>query len=153
LSRLQTEISAQTNNFNEVLVSQKRIGDIQAKLQSLQKLSTGRFLQGNLLNALQQATVDNVRLVRIRISQSYAPVDKAVAEKIVLNLAAYDYSANPGDQINKFKEAIANQPYFKSILSRTNGVELASVSQIQTDSNGKSYEEFNLNCNFSDHIR
>jgi len=153
LSRLQTQIALQTNKFNEVLLSNKSIEEAQSKLQALQKLSASRFLQGILLNALQKVAVDNVQLVRVRLSQSFVPSDKNILEKTVLILDARDFSANPGDQMNKFKEAIANQPYFKSALSITNSVQLAAISQVQTDGSGKPYEQFTLNCNFPDQIR
>ena len=35
-----------------------------------------------------------------------------------MHLDARDFSANPGDQVNKFKEAIAKQAYFQAMLDQ-----------------------------------
>ena len=51
--------------------TRKKSDAIQAKLTALQKLQAARFLQGNLLNALQHATVDGVQLTRLRVDQTY----------------------------------------------------------------------------------
>ncbi|MEI9865818.1 MAG: hypothetical protein WDN00_14935 [Limisphaerales bacterium] len=39
-------------------------------------------------------------------------------KKIVVTLDARDISPSPGDQVNKFKEVVASQDYFKSIISK-----------------------------------
>jgi len=78
--------------------------------------------------------MDGVQLVRIRLSQAYTltpatpkqtvngrvvPGSPATtSEKIVLALDAKDASANPGDAVDKFKENIARQAYFKTMLTR-----------------------------------
>jgi hypothetical protein len=69
-----------------------------------------------------------------------------VTEKIVLDLDARDVSASPGDQVNKFKESLANLDYFQTILNKTNGVQLASLSPLQTGPDGKAFELFTLEC-------
>ena len=107
----------------------KKIAAIQLKLTALQKLQAARFLQGNLLDALQHATVEGVQLTRLRVDQSYFLTegtepqtngDRVIAgrpanvkERIIAHLDARDSSANPGDQVNKFKEVIAKQAYFR----------------------------------------
>ena len=55
-------INAKTNAYQRVVSDQKKVDAIQAKLTALQKLQAARFLQGNLLNALQHATVNDVQL-------------------------------------------------------------------------------------------
>jgi hypothetical protein len=118
------------------------------------------------LNALQLATMDGVQLVRIRSSQTYEttpavakktdngrviPARPGTAtEKIVLAIDAKDSSANPGDAIDKFKERIASQTYFKTMLNPTNGVKLISTSSPQTGADGRPYVLFNLECYFSE---
>ena len=98
--------------------------------------------------------------MRVRMDQSYssepAVANKtnnnhvilghpaATTEKIVVSLDARDISASPGDQVNKFKEALASQPYFKDILSKTNGVQLTSLSPPQNGPDGKPYVLFTL---------
>jgi len=36
-------------------------------------MTNSRFLEGNLLNALQQVNVDGVRLMRLKVDQDYFP--------------------------------------------------------------------------------
>jgi hypothetical protein len=161
---VQVAINSKTNAYQHVVSDQKKIGIIQAKLTALQKLQASRFLQGNLLDALQHATVDNVQLTRLRVDQSYFLTDGTdpqtngdtvipgrpgtVKERIVVHLDARDFSPNPGDQVNNFRAAIAKQPYFQAMLSKTNGVQLANPpSPTQTDSS-RPYVTFTLDCHF-----
>ena len=139
------------------------------KLAALQKLSQSRFLQGNLLNALQQTAVDGVQLLRLHVDQTYfttegtAPKTNGtrvrpgqpgtVTEKIVVSLDARDYSSNPGDQVKKFKEAISQQPYFQAALNKTNGVRLANLSPPQVGTDGKLSVMFTLQCFYPDQTR
>jgi hypothetical protein len=132
----------------------------------LQRLTDARFLQGNCLNALQLATLDNVQLVRMRLAQTYvntpAVANKtdngrvilghaaSATEKIVLALDAKDFSASPGDAVDKFKERIANQTYFTAMLNPTNGVKLVSLSSPQNGADARPFVLFNLECNFSE---
>ena len=165
LSKVQAEIMSRTNEYQTVLVSQKKVASINEKLTALQQLNTARFLHGNYLNALQLATMDGVQLMRIRLNQTYdvtpAVPSKTVnghvvlgnsgmsTEKIVLVLDAKDFSANPGDAVNKFKERIASQAYFKTALNPTNGVKLISLSSPQSG-DSRSYVLFNLECYYNE---
>ena len=157
----QMEIASKTNAFQRVEMEQRQVGQAKFKLAALQKLQGARFLQGSLLNALQQATVEGVQLTRLRLDQSYSTMAASdgntnsdrIREKIVLHLSAKDSSANPGDQVNKFQTIIAKQPYFEAILSKTNAIQLAGPpSALQTDA-AKPYVTFMLDCYFPDHIR
>jgi hypothetical protein len=164
-----TEIETRTNEYQHMVVSQQKTVEVKQKLEAVKKWTDSRFLQGNLLNALQQAHVDGVRLTRLRVDQKYIykegtpPQNGAhgtipgrpgtVTEKIVVSLEARDSSASPGDQVNKMKDAVANQPYFKAALNITNGVQLASLSAPQLTSDGKPYVLFTLECNFPEVTR
>ena len=166
-TRVQEEIQSHTNDYNTVSASLKRITDARQKLEALEKLSASRFLQGNLLNALQQSMVPNVQLTRLRVDQGYlyaegtptktngthvimgkAPV---ATEKITVALDARDTSTNPGDQVNKFKESVAKQAYFKLVLDRTNGIRLSNLSAPQNGIDGKLCVLFTLECRYPDH--
>ena len=169
LSQVEAGIQSHTNAFQLVEVSQKKITGANEKLAALQKLTSNRFLQGNLLNALQQATVDGVQLIRLRVDQTYPATDATapqtndtritaglpgtVTEKIVVSLDARDFSSNPGDQVNKFKDAISRQPYFQAELSKTNGVRLASLSPPQIGPDGRPSVLFTLQCIYPDQTR
>jgi hypothetical protein len=162
LNQVQARIQSRTNEWQVVLNGQKKIADARAKLTALQQFSTARFLQGNFMNALQQLNLDGVQLARVRVDQSYSTVQAtagqtvdghatpghpgSATEKIVLTLDARDVSASPGDQVNKFKAAIASQNYFQSILNKTNGVQLASLASPQSGTDGKAFVLFTLEC-------
>ena len=166
---VQGTINAQTNAYQHVESNRKKIATIQSKLAALQKMQAARFLQGSLLDALQHATVDNVQLIRLRVDQAYfltegtaaqtnddrviAGRPAAVKERIIAHLDARDFSANPGDQVNKFKDVIAKQAYFQAMLDKTNGVKLANPpSAPQTDA-GKPYVMFTLDCRYPEVAR
>jgi hypothetical protein len=169
LSQVEAQIQSRTNTSQLVLTSQVKMTGANEKLAALQKLSQSRFLQGNLLNALQQTTVDGVQLLRLRVDQTYSATEATapqtngtritpgqpgtVTEKIVLSLDARDYSSNPGDQVNKFKDAINHQPYFQATLNKTNGVRLANLSPPQVGPDGKLSVMFTLQCFYPDKIR
>ena len=169
MSDRQTQIQAHTNQFQQVQSDQKQMTAVKEKLDALKNLTGSRFLQGNLLNALQQINVDGVRLIRIRVDQSYFNVAGArpqtngdrilpghpstVREKIVVALDARDSSANPGDQVNKFKDAVAHEAYFQSVLNKTNGVQLAYLASPQMGVDGKPFVTFTLECNFPENNR
>jgi hypothetical protein len=169
LNQMQAQIQARTNEWQAVVDNQTRVSDARSRLEALKKLNETRFLQGNFLNALQELDLEGVQLVSVNVKQSYikdqgtpstsssghlTPGRPAtVTEKIVLDLDARDVSASPGDQVNKFKESLANQDYFKAILNKTNGVQLASLSPLQTGPDGRAFELFTLECVLPQQIR
>ena len=81
------------------------------------------------MNALQQLNLDGVQLMRVRLEQSFVKMDAVpnktndthvvlghpamMTEKIHITLDARDSSASPGDQVNKFKEVIAQPALFQ----------------------------------------
>ena len=163
LNKVQAQIQSRTNEWQSVLDNQKKITDSRNRLAALQKLNNARFLQGNFLNALQKLNYDGVQLASVKVKQTYVgdavpheepeegshPIpahNPTATEKIVLSIDARDISISPGDQVNKFKESLAGQDYFKNIISKTNGVQLASLSPLQTGSDGKTFELFTLEC-------
>jgi hypothetical protein len=166
---VQMAINAKTNAYQHVESDQKKIGTIQFKLAALQKMQSARFLQGSLLDALQHATVDGVQLTRLRVDQAYfltegtdsqtngdrviAGRPSTVKERIIAHLDARDFSANPGDQVNKFKEVIAKQAYFHAMLDKTNGVQLANPPSAPQSDAGKPYVMFTLDCRYPEVTR
>ena len=169
LAQVQAEIQARTNDWQNVVVNQKKVFDARGKLVALQQLSSARFLQGNFMNALQQLNLSGVQLMRVSVDQSYFSVPASpnqtsndhttlghpatATEKIVVSLDARDSSSNPGDKVDKFKETLAGQDYFKAILSRTNGVQLTSLSAPQNGPDGKPYVLFTLECDLPEITR
>jgi hypothetical protein len=170
LGRVEAQMNSHTNDYRQVLDNQKKSVEINQKLLALQKLSSNRFLNGPVLNALQQTTVEDVELIRLKIDQTYALVEEVkprtndtrvvagkpatITEKIVLALEGKDSSANAGDQVNKFKEAVAKHPYFQEKLGRTNEVSLKNLSAptISPDTS-RACVLFTLECRFPEVTR
>lgn len=169
-NRLEAQLSARTNEFREVTRNQMKLADVSQKLTALHQLSSSRLLYGTLLNGLQQAYVDDVQLVRCRTEQTYLLNEAAkpktnsdnrviagrpatVTERIVVMLDAKDSGTNPGDQVNKYKQAIADSPYFQSVLGKTNEVRLTSLSPPQGGQNGKPFVLFTLECRLPETTR
>ena len=170
LTSIDSEIQTRTNDFSQVLINQKKAMDAQKRIESLNKFTSARFLHANLLEAMQKVYVPNVQITRMRVDQNYAitpgspPVTNSVGviagrpgtatERVMMTLDSKDSSANPGDQINRFKEAIAGQEYLKSLLDKTNSVRLAAPpSAPQSIADGKFFVLFTLECRFGDKTR
>lgn len=170
LSSTKQQISSKTNEYFQVQSNLKKIAEAQARLAALQQLSATRFLQGNLLNALQQIYVPNVQLARARLEQSYTAVAGSApttnsygvvnkgrpgtaTERMVLLLDAKDFSPNPGDQVNRFKNTLVSQDFFKANLEQTNGVKLSNLSPPQSAFGAKPFVLLTLECRFPDKTR
>lgn len=170
LNQITEQIQNQTNQYNQVLLDMKLVGENNRRLTALQQLSTNRFLQGNLLDALQKIYTPNVQLLRIKLDQSYtiqAPVPAKTGargvttparpgsstEKIVLTLDAKDSSVIQGDQVNHYKEAIASSPFFKSNQVDSADIRLLNLSPAQTAANGRPFVLFTLECRFPSKTR
>ena len=139
------------------------------KLVSLQEMATNRLLDGTLLSALQQTGADDVQLLRLRTDQNYSYNEEvkaktnaseriipgrpaSVTEKIIVTLDARDSGSNPGDQVNKFKRAIGDSAYFKTVLGTSNEVRLTSLSPPQFVE-GKPSVQFTLECRYPERTR
>jgi hypothetical protein len=166
LNQIQAEIQTHSSDYNQVLANQKKFSETQNRMDALQQLSTARFLQGNLMNGLQQTYVPNVQLNRLRVEQGYTmsaaiPAKtnsfgvipgrpSVVTEHVLVTLDAKDFSPNPGDQVNHFKDALLKQDFFKPNIDATNGIRLASLSPLETPSDSKPFVLFTLECRFLD---
>jgi hypothetical protein len=156
LSQVEFQIDAETNAYQMALSNNAKITETKKRVTELQQLTNDRLLKGNLLNALQKVTVDNVQLMRIRVSQSYIQrggKTPSVTERTSVTLDARDSSANPGDQVGKYKAALAAYPYFKDMLDPTNNIALTDESSPQTDPDGRNFVLFTLECHFPDQTR
>ena len=175
LSRVEDEMNKHANEYQAVMVNQKKAEEIRQKLGALHKLGANRFLNATLLNALQQTTVEDVQMIRIKTEQAYTYLEEtkartnssgtvmlgkpgSVTEKIVLTLEGTDSSANPGDQVPRFKEAIVNNAYFRRELGKTNEVNLKTLGQPQFSAvpgptAGKASVQFTLECRYPEKTR
>jgi uncharacterized protein YdbL (DUF1318 family) len=171
VSRLEGQINSQTNQYRVVLDNQTKAADAKRKLDALRNLSANRLLQGTLLNALQKTTVDDVQLLRLRLDQTYTcfegtkphtnddnilvPGKPATStEKILLTLEGADSCANPGDQLNRYKDALGTNAYFKQVLLKTNAISLKNMAPPQVSpATGKRSVIFTLECRYPDKTR
>ena len=171
VTRIEAQLGARTNEYRDVLESQKKAAELNGKLTVLRQFSASRFLQGSLLNALQKTTVDDVQLLRLKLDQTYACVEGTKArtnddgvfipgkppvntERILLTLEGTDSSANPGDQVNRFKSILATNAYFKETLLKTNQIILKSLSPPQVaPGTGKPCVVFTVECRYQEKSR
>ena len=168
LSGLEKQIALRTNEFQQVTENSRKLADVKNKLESLHRLACSRLLYGTLLNALQQTTIPDVQLTRFRTEQAYALIEAtkaktnadriipsrpaATTERIAVTLDAKDSAPNPGDQVNKLKQAIADCPYFQNVLGKTNEVRLTTLSPVQ-NAGGKPFVVFTLECKYPEQTR
>jgi hypothetical protein len=170
LSTLEGNLNSRTNEYRQIIESQRMLLEGKQKLEALHQLATNRFLVGNLLNALQKIAVDNVQLVRLKIDQTYLLTEAAkpksstdrsagkpatATEKIVLTLNAKDTSSAPGSAVNyyNYQEALSTAPYFQEALGKTNGFRLANLGTPQADPDGKPFVLFTLEARFPEKTR
>ena len=171
LSRLEGQISSHTNEYQLVLDNQNKTADINRKLAALRQLSAQRLLSGTLLNALQQTTVEDVQLLRLRLAQTFDCFEgtksrtnddnvvipgkpATTTEKTLLTLEGADTTANPGDGLNRYREALATNAYFRQVLLKTNGLSLRSLAPPQVSPiNGKRSVVFTLECRYPEKTR
>lgn len=165
---IQGQISKYGKDYRQVTDSKKKLDDANHKLGELLRMATNRFLYGNVLDALQHTTVDDVQLVHFKTEHKYNPIEEIksktnatgqvvggkpamVTEKVTLTLQAKDNTG--GAQAIKLKEVIGDNGYFQSVLGKTNEVRLATISPPTTSSDGKSYRQFDLEIRFPDKTR
>jgi hypothetical protein len=171
LNQWQAQLASNAPEHQRVLDDRKKADEIKRKLAALRELAASRFLNGTLLNALQQSTVGDAQLVRLRVNESYnftaetqsstndagriTPAKPAtVTEKVVITLDAKDSAPNAGDQVNnKLKEALAGNPYFQAALGKTNEVRLINLQQPSLDAAGHPFVLFTLECRYPEKTR
>ncbi len=159
-------------DYKVAVESRRKALEVEQKLGALQQLTTNRFLWGTALNAFQQTLngVDDIQVARLKAEQIYTLNEEVKArtnntqmipgkpgsavEKITMTIEAMDASAQPGSQVNKFKEAIAGIPYYQTTLQKTNGVLLTTMSPPQVPQGGRTpHVLFTLQCYFQEKLR
>ncbi|MDB6122709.1 MAG: hypothetical protein JWQ71_1702 [Pedosphaera sp.] len=171
LSSLEGKLSSRTNEYQLIISNKKKLDEANDKIAALNRLAANRFLYATLLDAIQHTTVEGIQLSRLKIEHNFdltAEVkptksdDKVIpgkpatsTEKVILILDAKDSSHNPGgDQVNRFKDAIAQSAYFKTNRIGTNGILLKNLSAPQLDGElGKQAVQFTFDCRFPEKVR
>lgn len=170
LTRIEGQMMAHTNQYQQVLSDQQKAADIKQRLTALSQLATNRFLNGTLLNALQQTTVEDIQLLRFHVDQTYVynegtkprtNEDRVIfgtaskaTEKILITLDGNDTSPK-FDQYTRYQEMINSNAYFKTVLGKGNPVTLksGSLSPPQVATSGKPCVLFSLECRLPEKTR
>lgn len=172
LNGLETKLNSQTNTFQQIQSNQAKLNVINQKLGALQQLATNRFLVANVLNALQQSTLDGIQLMRLRTEQTYLfteevkpsktesgrPIPGRPAtstERIAVSLEARDSSPNPGgDLVSKFKNTLAESSYFQNVPISTNDILLKHLdAPVLDNESGKPFVQFSFECRYPEKNR
>ena len=159
------DIESQVNEINQ---QRKQAQELAQKIAALDQFATNRMLWASALNALQHTMVDGVELVRLRTEQVFTlnetekprtdgtaavPSKPAtVTERTALMVEGKDFSAQGGQQVPQYKQALTAFPYFEANLSKTNAAQLTSLSAPQTD-RGRSFVQFGLQLFFQEKER
>jgi hypothetical protein len=172
VASLESTMESISDDYDAVVGTQKELTSTRNKLLALNRLSTNRFLSGNLLNALQQAVVPDVRLVKLSTSFDYAhteavkpktnstgkvldPGKPATSkERIVVSLQAEDACGLPGDKVDLYKQTIASLPHFQNLWKNSeDGVRLIGLNPPETDPDGRKFVAFTLQCPYPEIVR
>jgi hypothetical protein len=142
------EADWQTNmaKYSIVTNEQVKIMEVDQKLAQLDDLSTNRFLWAPVLNALQQAMVDQVEVTRLRGEQSVSREDAhdtgsgtnkqhfpaAMVEKTRLSIDAKDL--RPGNEnYIRFKKSLSTFDFFATRLQRHGFIMDGILGQLTVD--------------------
>jgi hypothetical protein len=172
LNTLEAQWKKIYKDYQVAVDKRRRSLEVEQKLGALHALNTNRFLWGTALNAFQQTLngVDEVQVVRFKTEQAYHLQEEikprtnstsiipgkpaSSSERVTITVEAIDFSAPPGNQVNRYKEAIAGVDYFQKNLQRTNGVLLTTLSPPQTSTASKNpFVNFTLQTYFPEKSR
>jgi hypothetical protein len=170
LNTVETAIAARSNEFSVVQAQLQKTDEFKGKLGALHQLATNRFLNGNLLNALQHVNIDEVALMQVKVNQAYLATEAVknktntdgrvirgrpatIMESISVTLDARDSGPVPGDQVNKYNDALTTNAYFQAVLSKTNGVRLNFVGSPTVLPDTKPFVLFTVECRYPEQTR
>lgn len=172
IATLEGRIQSGSKDYKQVLDNQANLVASHQKLLALHQLSTNRFLIGNMLDALQKSSVDNVQLTHFKIDQSYTAFEgtktttnadtgaliqgkpATASEKIMITLTAKDTGMVPGDSIGKYQTALSRNSFLHSLVAnRTNDFRLTTSLTPQADQDGRSYVSFTLEAHLPERTR
>jgi hypothetical protein len=164
-----SEVSGFQASWKQIEKQVKEVNDhrattrgLESKLSALDQFTTNRMLWAGAMDALQHTTVEGVQLVRIHTEQTFAQPEAVGAgakdrpltaiERTVVELEGRDYSASPGSHVPHFKQTLASSPYFKTILQKTNTIQLTSQTAPQLEM-GRSFVGFGFKLFFEEKER
>ena len=171
IASLEGRIQSGSKEYKQVLDNQQSLVVGHQKLIALHQLSTNRFLIGNVMDALQKSSVDNVQLTRLKIDQNYTIFEGTKSgtneagqvtqgkpatstERITITLYAKDSGQVPGDSIGRYQSALSHDAFFHPLIAnRTNDFRLTTSLTPQSDPDGRSFVSFTLEARLPDKTR
>lgn len=166
LARLVATYAKDEKSFIQVNEVNRKLGDMETRLNALVRASTNRILWGSALHALQQTVTDDITFTRFRADQSYrqeagvAPkrVDgktvpgrpASATETLKVVIDGRDYARIDEQNYNRFKTALTTNSYFGPRLEGSPGFRLANLSQPVADplKGGREYVAFSFEAQF-----
>lgn len=151
------KLNSLTNQYTAVVASETKLREVSSKLTALNRFAGARYLQATPLDTLMRANVDGIQIIKLHTDQTVEMITEpkpSSTQKIKLILDVKDSSANPGnEQINKYKQALAATPYFKTEHISTNDIQLRNLGMAQIDTEtGKPYVQFTLECVYPEKV-
>ncbi|MFM2082358.1 MAG: hypothetical protein RL380_1049 [Verrucomicrobiota bacterium] len=163
-----TQLTVLQQKFDAITAKKNELIAIEEKFGKLELLHTNRFLWASVLNAVQQACIGEVQVTSLHCDTAYKTVElppkpgakitkvsrpeTETSIRTSLLIDAKDFGANPGDSVGKFKNSLAANVYFRSLL-RSNEVTLRSLSAPTVDGiSGKGVVMFSFDCKFPDKV-
>lgn len=146
----------------------KRTAEIERNIHSLNRMATNRVLWSSCMNALQECTLDQIQVTRVRVEQSYnvqpAVVNKAEprkskpassTERIVLVITARDYGRTEDESSIKFKDKLLGHAWFKQYLAKENPISFKGFTNPTPDKDDPSrvFVTFTMECAFTERVR
>jgi len=163
-----SKIQVISAEYKAVMETEEQLEEVRLNRRGLDILASERFLYANLLNSLQKVYVDDVQLVHLRAEQNYSGTEETrdkknpkkvvksgtSTERLALVIEARDTSDNPGDRMNKFKEALAQNEYFRTLMGPHKEIRLSDYTapQIAGDLD-RPVVQFTLECSPPEKIR
>jgi hypothetical protein len=171
LSRVEGLVANFKNDYQQVVQNQTKLAEARHKITELNRMSTNRLLQANILNEMQKTTVDDVQLIHYKVEQIYAATEGGKAktnadgkitpgkpatatEHVVVALDGSDTSPTPGDQVTKFQRLLAANGYFQTMSAKSNAFALKNISNPEfLATTGKRGVNFTLECRYPETTR
>ena len=170
LSNLSGRLNSRTNQYTQILADKQHLVDASAKLAALNRFASNRFLQANVLDAMQRAIVPGIHVVKLQTAQTFDVVPETKPsvsesgrpipgrpgksiEKTKVVIDARDESPNPGsEQINQFKGTLGLK--FEGQQVSSNAFRLVNLATPTLNAEtGQLFVQFNLECNYPERSR
>jgi hypothetical protein len=179
LTKFNAEWTRIKPRFDQIKLNDTLSANTQNKIEKLYQYSTNRHLWAPALNALSQVATNpfatNIQVTRITSEQSFGylpailkPLTNAsgqvitparpagVLERNKMMIFGKDFGRDIDENYTKLKEALADFPYFRSVLEAGGkGLRLIDVSSRVIDPSDatKSYQNFVIECQFAEKFR